>query len=62
MSINMSKNVITDMGILSGLAYEEYGGISRIFLGAQISADKDGLYFLSNSYTIIDYTSTSSGK
>ena len=59
MSINMSKDIISDMGILSNVAYEEYGGASRVFLGAQISSDKDQLYYLSSSYTVIDYTSTS---
>jgi hypothetical protein len=33
MSIDMSKGIISDMGILSSVAYEEYGGNSRIFLG-----------------------------
>jgi hypothetical protein len=46
MSIDMSKGIISDMGILSSVAYEEYGGNCRIFLGAEIFSDKDGQYTL----------------
>jgi hypothetical protein len=58
MSINLENEIISDMGILSDVAYEEYGGLSRIYIGAEISSDKEGAHTLSPSYTVIDYIDT----
>lgn len=58
MNTNNGPNIISDMGILSEISYETYGGASRIFKGAELSADKDEKYFLNSAYTVIDYTST----
>jgi len=40
----MDQNIISDMGILSNISYETYGGTSRIFIGTEISSDKDEKY------------------
>lgn len=56
MSVNIDNNQISDMGILAEVAYETYGGISRIFIGAAISSDKDGKYLLDSTYSVVDYS------
>ncbi len=49
------KRMIMDMGILSDIAYSEYGG-TFIKIGEEISANEDSSLALNSIYTVIDHT------
>lgn len=49
------QQLVTDMGILSHIAYSKYGG-TFLKIGNVISSNEDNSLVLSSSYTVIDHT------
>lgn len=57
MSIDMNPEIVSEMGLLSQLAYLEYGS-STVYVGSiinQFDVGKDS-YSLNNSYKVITHT------